>query len=247
MEVIYILWLRQIKKFFRSKARIIGSIGQPILFLVALGFGMGSIFEKAGEGNYISFLSPGVIGMTILFSAIFTGVDVIWDRQFGFLKETLVAPISRIKIMLGQTLGGATTALMQGLLVFIITLFLGFHPNWTMLPIAVWFMFLIALFFTALGTTIGSLLKDMQAFQLTMNFLVMPIFFLSGALFPIESSSSIFKYIYTFNPLAYGIDGIRGSLTGGFYFSFGIDSLVLVAITILILFIGSHFFSKIEA
>lgn len=247
MRVIYILWLRQLKKFSRSKARIIGSIGQPLLFLVALGFGMGSIFEKAGEGNYISFLSPGIIAMTILFSSIFTGVDIIWDRQFGFLKETLVAPVSRFQIMFGRTLGGATTSLVQGLIVLFITVPLGFHLNWVMLPVGILFMFLIALFFTALGTSIGSLLKDMQAFQLIMNFLVMPIFFLSGSLFPIDGSSKIFKYILSVNPLAYGVDGIRGSLTGQFYFSMGIDLVVLLIATVVILSIGSYLFSKIEA
>lgn len=247
MRVIYILWLRQLKRFFRSKARIVGSIGQPLLFLVALGFGMGSIFEKAGEGNYILFLSPGIIAMTILFSSIFTGVDIIWDRQFGFLKETLVAPVSRFKIMFGRTLGGTTTALLQGLIVLIITVPLGFHLNWVMLPIGILFMFLIALFFTALGTSIGSLLKDMQAFQLIMNFLVMPIFFLSGSLFPIDGSSKIFKYTLSVNPLAYGVDGIRGSLTGEFYFSMGIDLIVLLVAATVILYVGSYLFSKIEA
>ena len=246
MRVIYILWLRQLKRFFRSKARIVGSIGQPLLFLVALGFGMGSVFAKAGEGNYILFLSPGVIAMTILFSSIFTGVDVILDRQFGFLKEALVAPVSRFKIIIGRTLGGATTATLQGLIVFIIAIPLGFHPNWVMLPIAILFMFLIALFFTALGTSIGSLLKDMQAFQLIMNFLVMPIFFLSGALFPIDESSKIFKYILTVNPLAYGVDGIRGSLTGVFHFNMGIDLVVLFVITVIVLRVGSYLFSRIE-
>jgi len=246
MRVIYILWLRQLKRFFRSKARIVGSIGQPLLFLVALGFGMGSVFAKAGEGNYILFLSPGVIAMTILFSSIFTGVDVILDRQFGFLKEALVAPVSRFKIIIGRTLGGATTAMLQGLIVFIIAIPLGFHPNWVMLPIAILFMFLIALFFTALGTSIGSILKDMQAFQLIMNFLVMPIFFLSGALFPIDESSKIFKYILAINPLAYGVDGIRGSLTGVFHFNMGIDLVVLFVITVIVLRVGSYLFSRIE-
>lgn len=247
MKVIYILWLRQIKRFFRSKARIIGSVGQPLLFLLALGFGMGPIFEKAGEGNYISFLSPGIIGMTILFSSIFNGVDVIWDRQFGFLKETLVAPVSRFKIILGRTLGGATTSFLQGLIVLAITIPIGFNPNWSMLPIAVVFMFLIALFFTALGTSIGSSLKDMQAFQLIMNFLVMPIFFLSGALFPVEDLSKIMKYFVSANPLAYGIDGLRGSLIGVFHFGIGVDFLVLSVLTIIGLIFSSYIFSKIEA
>lgn len=110
MPIIYILWLRQLKRYFRSKARIVGSIGQPVLFLVALGFGFGPVFQKAGEGNYLEFLSPGIIGMSILFTAVFSGIEIIWDRQFGFLKETLVAPVSRLEIMVGRTLGGATVA-----------------------------------------------------------------------------------------------------------------------------------------
>ncbi|MDD3711569.1 MAG: ABC transporter permease [Patescibacteria group bacterium] len=247
MAIIYILWLRQIKRFFRSKARIIGSIGQPLLFLVALGFGMGPIFEKAGEGNYIYFLSPGIIVMTILFSSIFTGVDIIWDRQFGFLKETLVAPVSRFKIVLGRILGGATTSLLQGVIVLIITIPVGFRFDIAMLPLALLFMFLIAIFFTTLGTTIGSMLKDMQAFHLIMNFLVMPIFFLSGALFPIEHSVGVLEIITKLNPLAYGVDGVRGSLTSNFYFSAGTDLIVLFIASILILLLSSYIFSKIEA
>jgi ABC-2 type transport system permease protein len=246
MKTIYILWLRQIKRYFRSKARIIGSIGQPLLFLVALGFGMSSIFEEAGRGDYISFLSPGIISMTILFSAVFTGIDVIWDRQFGFLKETLVSPVSRLKIMIGRTLGGATTSLFQGILVFIIAIFLGFKIDWSMLPLALLFMFMIAFFFTALGTTIGSLLRDMQGFQLIVNFLIMPIFFLSGALFPIDSSSQVLKSLLVINPLSYGVDGIRGVLTGQFYFSLGIDLFVFLGLIIIISTIGSYVFSKIE-
>src|SRR5487761_1316072 len=122
MSTIYILWLRQIKRYLRSRSRIIGSLGQPLLFLVALGFGFGPIFQRAGQGNYIQFLAPSVIGMTILFTAVFSGIELIWDRQFGFLKETLVAPVPRIEIMIGRTLGGATIATMQGVIVFILTL-----------------------------------------------------------------------------------------------------------------------------
>ena len=122
MQAIYILWLRQIKRYLRSRARIVGSIGQPLLFLVALGFGLGPVFQKAGQGNYLEFLSPGVIAMGILFTAIFSGIEIIWDRQFGFLKETLVAPVSRLEIMIGRTLGGATVALLQGLIIFLITI-----------------------------------------------------------------------------------------------------------------------------
>lgn len=247
MRIIYILWLRQLKRYARSKARIVGSLCHPLLFLVALGFGMGDIFERAGEGNYIIFLSPGIIAMTTVFSSIFTGVDVIWDRKFGFLKETLVAPVSRLKIMLGRTLGGATTSMIQALIVLGITIPLGFKFNLLMLPLGLLFMLLIAVLFTALGTAIGSVIKDLQAFHLIMNFVVMPMFFLSGALFPVNGSSDIFRKILHFNPLAYGVDGIRGSLTGEYYFSLPVNLTVLLVLTSAILYIGSCIFSKIEA
>src|SRR5947207_14362942 len=145
MSTIYILWLRQLKRYIRSRSRIVGSLGQPILFLVALGFGLGAIFKKAGGGNYIDFLAPGVIAQGILFTAIFTGIELIWDRQFGFLKETLVAPVSRFHIMLGRTLGGATIATFQGIIIFFLTLIVGFRPyNFGMLIWGLLLMFLIA-------------------------------------------------------------------------------------------------------
>src|SRR5581483_8600202 len=158
MRTIYILWLRQVKKYLRSPSRVIGSLGQPILYLVALGYGLGSIYAKAGGGNYIQFLTPGVIGMSVLFTSIFSGIEVIWDKQFGFLKETLVAPVPRFQIMLGRTLGGATVASIQGLLVFLVSLGVGFRPaDPRLLPLALAFIFLISLLFTALGTALGSL------------------------------------------------------------------------------------------
>lgn len=170
MGVIYVMWIRQLKRYWRSKARMIGSLGQPLLFLLALGYGFGAMYQKSGGGNYIEFLAPGIIAMSILFTAMFNGIEVIWDRQFGFLKETLVAPVSRIKIMVGRTLGGATVAMIQGIVVLIVSMLIGFRPEWTNLPIALVFMFLIALLFTALGTAIASGMKDMHGFQLIMNF-----------------------------------------------------------------------------
>ena len=177
-----------VETFFRSKARIVASFGQPLLFLLAFGFGFGPVFSRAGQGNYIQFLAPGVIGMSVLFTAIFAGIELIWDRQFGFLKETLVAPVPRILIMLGRTLGGATVAVMQGILYSSICLLVGFRPvTLAMVPLALLYMLLMALMFTAVGTALGSAMTDFQGFQLVMNFLVMPIFFLSGALFPLTN------------------------------------------------------------
>jgi len=226
---------------------MIGSLGQPILFLVALGFGFGPIYQKAGEGNYIQFITPGIIAMSILFTAVFTGIEIIWDRQFGFLKETLVAPVSRLNIMIGRTLGGATIASLQGIIVFLISFMAGFRPvNYSLIPLMLVFMGLTALLFTALGTAIASFLEDMQGFQLIMNFLVMPIFFLSGALFPLQGLPKAITIIAMADPLSYGVDGLRYSLTGGAHFGLGMDLAVLGIASISLLAIGAYLFSKIE-
>jgi ABC-2 type transport system permease protein len=247
MNTIYILWLRQLKRYFRSKTRIIGSLGQPLLFLVALGFGFGPIFQKAGGGNYMQFLAPGVIAMSILFLAIFNGIEIIWDRQFGFLKETLVAPVSRFNIMIGRTIGGATVATLQGVIVFLLSIVIGFRPeNWLMLPLVLLFMFLIALLFTAFGTALASRMTDMHGFQLIINFVVMPIFFLSGALFPLEGLPKVIDIIANLNPLTYGIDGLRGTLVGEAHFHLLTDFSILGGITLVLFVVGSYLFSKIE-
>jgi len=247
MSTIYILWLRQLKRYFRSKARIIGSIGQPLLFLLALGFGFGPIFQRAGGGNYIQFLAPGIIAMSILFTALFSGIEIIWDRQFGFLKETLVAPVPRLYIMIGRTLGGTTVASLQGIIVFLISFLVGFRlVSAALLPAAFLFIVLIGLLFTALGTTIASLLDDMQGFQLIMNFLVMPIFFLSGALFPLEGLPKGLVAVASVDPLSYGVDGLRGTLANGVHFGLTMDFLVLGVIVAILLVVGGYLFSKIQ-
>jgi len=248
MGAIYAMWLRQLKKTWRSKARIIGSLGQPLLFLLALGFGLGSTFSGSGQGNYVHFLVPGIISMGILFTAMFAGIEIIWDRQFGFLKETLVAPIPRWKIMLGRTLGGATIAFIQGLIIFLITFAIGFRPASIFgVVIGLLFMFIIAFMFTALGTAIASRMRDMQAFPLIMNFLIMPLFFLSGSLFPISNAPKTLQIISLFNPLSYGVDGLRDALSGAGNLPLYINLLMLSTVTILLGLIGSHMFSKIEA
>src|SRR6202034_1920531 len=247
MEAIYILWLRALKRYTRSRGHIIASLGQPLLYLLVLGFGLGPVFQKAGGGSYLQFMAPGVIGMTVLFSSIFSGMGLLWDRQFGFLKETLVAPVPRILIMTGRTLGGATVAMLQGLLVTIVCLIAGFRPvSLAMVPAGLGFMLMIAIVFAALGTTIGSVLKDMQGFQMTMNFLVLPIFFLSGALFPLNNLPRALSWITSADPLAYGIDGMRSALLGMAHFGAVIDGIVLACVALLFLSLGAYSFSKIE-
>ncbi len=247
MSVVYMLWLRQIKRYFRSRARIVGSLGQPLLFLLSLGFGFGPVFRRAGQGNYIQFLAPGVIAMTVLFSGIFNGIELIWDRQFGFLKETLVAPVSRVTIMIGRTLGGATTSVMQGLIVAFACLIVGFRPSSALAIVGgLVFMALIAVMFTALGTAIASVLSDFQGFQMVMNFLVMPIFFLSGALFPLIGLPRALDIVATIDPLSYGVDGLRSSMTGVSHFGQSLDLAVLSVLTVMLLLVGSRLFAKIQ-
>lgn len=248
MSTVYILWLRQVKKYFRARSRIIGSLGQPLLFLIVFGFGFGPIFQRAGAGNYIQFLGPGIMMMSVLFTAVFSGIDLIWDRQFGFLKETMVAPVSRMEIMIGKTLGGATVASFQGFIVFVLTVIIGFRPHdWFMLPLAAIFVFIVAILFTSLGIAIASRIEDMQGFQLIMNFLVMPIFFLSGALFPLQGIPKILEIIARIDPLTYGIDGIRGVLINANNFSITTDLLVITIVAVALLIIGSYLFEKIQS
>ncbi|HII93855.1 MAG TPA: ABC transporter permease [Methanosarcina sp.] len=249
IEVIYILWLRQLKHYWRSKARLLGSLGQPLLFLVTFGFGFGPMYTRASGGaNYLDFLAPGIVSMSILFTAVFSGLEVIWDRQFGFLKETMVAPISRTEIMIGKTFGGATIAIIQGLIVLSLTYVLGFRiPNLASLAVGLVFMFLIAIFFTGLGLAIASKMKDMQGFQLIMNFLIMPIFFLSGALFPLENLPQAIYFVSRIDPLTYGVDGLRGAIAGVSVFGIYNDLAIMALLSVLVCLIGAFLFSKIEA
>jgi ABC-2 type transport system permease protein len=247
MGAIYIMWLRELKRYVRSRSQILVSLGQPTLYLLALGYGFGPVFAKAGSGSYLQFMAPGVIGMAVLFSSVFSGMAMLWDRQFGFLRETLVAPVPRIHIMLGRALGGATVAIIQGLLVLIVCLIAGFRPHlWIAVPASLLFVSMIAIVFAALGSALGSVIQDMQGFQLLMNFLVLPIFFLSGALYPLTHLPVVLKWITRADPLTYGVDGLRGLLIGHWQFNFSLDLLILLALAAVLLATSARLFSRIQ-
>jgi ABC-2 type transport system permease protein len=247
MSAIYILWWRELKKYSRSRTQIVASLGQPLLYLLALGFGFGPVFQRAGGGSYMQFVAPGVIGMTVLFTSIFSGISLLWDRQFGFLKETMVAPVPRIHVMIGRTLGGATVAMLQGILMVVACLIAGFRPTSVITaPLGLLFMLLIAIVFVALGVSIGSSLQDMQGFQLIMSFLVMPLFFLSGALFPLDHLPKLLTVLTSLDPLSYGVDGLRGALTGATQFGMVRDLVVLMVVAFAALCLGAWRFSEIE-
>lgn len=247
MRAIYILWLRQLKRFIRKKASLVGALGQPLIFLLAFGFGLGPVFRQAGAGNYIQFLGPGIVVMTAIFTAVFTGMEVIWDKQFGFLKETFVAPVSRFQIMVGKTIGGATVAIIQGVLVFLLTLLVGFRPeSLAGLPLAFLYLVLVSCLFSAIGTAIAARLEDMQGFPLILNFIIQPLFYLSGALFPLVGLPKALMYVTRVNPLSYGVDGLRYALGVPHAFSPALSLGVLVVCLALAMGIGIYQFSKIE-
>jgi ABC-2 type transport system permease protein len=248
MKKIYYLWLRQIKKYVRSRARLIGTLAQPIVFLLMFGYGFGNTFAAAG-GNYLDYLAPGIIGMSIIFTAVFSGMEVIWDRQFGFLKETLVAPMPRFNVMLGRTVGGATVATIQGVIVLLISLPFGFQPvSWALVIPTICIMFLIALIFASFGTIIASFLEDMQGFSLIMNFVIQPLFFLSGALFPLQGLPDALSLVARIDPLTYGVDAMRVLLSDISYhdLGLGVDTMVLLSMALVVLLVGGYSFEKIQ-
>jgi len=245
-QAIYIMWLRQIKRFIRARSRVLAHIIQPFFFLVIFGFGFGSVRFPGLSGSYLNFFAPGMVTMAVIFSSMFAGVSVLWDRQFGFLKEVLVAPVSRISIVIGRTLGGSTTALLQGFIVLTIASLLGVKINLLGLIPAVVFMILISFTFVSFGLAIASKIEDFHGFQLIMNLLVMPLFFLSTAFFPITGLPQFLKIIVYVNPLTYGVDGLRGSLTGLSFFPLYIDFIVVSIVCAFMLFLGSYLFKRME-
>ena len=248
MDIVYTIWLRSMKRYIRSKSRIVGSISMPLFFLLFLGFGLNSVVQIPGMGeNYIMFLIPGMVAMSVLFTSVFSGIQIIWDKQFGFLKETLVAPVSRLEIMLGQTAGGATTAIIQGMIILLLSLCIGLSIK--SIPgffIAFGFMALIGIAFTAFGIAIASRMEDMTGFQLIMNFVVFPIFGLSGALFPISSLPPILAPITLIDPLTYGVEGIRYGLTGVSQINPLVSLMVLGGFTVAMTIIGAYLFRTIK-
>jgi len=249
LQAIYVMWLRQMKRFIRSKSRLAAMIIQPLFFLFILGSGFSAArMPGLEEGGYIDFLAPGIVAMAIMFSSMFTGVSVLWDKQFGFLQEVLVAPVSRISIIIGRTLGGATTALIQGFIILFIAIGLGVPVSGGILGLLLTFIFMVLIAFTAVGfgLVIASKMKDFQGFPLIMNLVIMPLLFLSSAFFPVVSNP-ILKTIAFFNPLFYMVDGLRGSLIGTSNVLPPILDLIIVSlICIVMMTAGSYFFSKSE-
>jgi ABC-2 type transport system permease protein len=251
IQAIYVLWLREMKGMWRAKSRVVGSLGMPIFFLAFLGLGLkhASMPGLPAGVDYVAFLTPGIIGMTLLFSSMFAGISVLWDKEFGFLKEVMVAPVSRLSIVLGRTAGGSTISIMQGLLILALSTLLGFKIRGVIpVMLAIVFMCLISFTFIGLGLIFASRMRDMQGFTLIVNFVMFPTFLLSGALFPVQDLPSWLVPVCYANPLTYGVDGLRGVLLGAEASGVPIllDFVLITVFSIGMVGIGSYLFESTE-
>ncbi|MBS3777926.1 MAG: ABC transporter permease [Candidatus Thermoplasmatota archaeon] len=254
LQAIYVMWLRQMKRFIRSKSRLLVSIIQPLFFLLILGSGFNQLqLAEIGNVEYRSFLAPGIITMAIVFSSMFTGISVLWDKQFGFLQEVLVAPVSRLSIIIGRTLGGASVALVQGFIILLISIFLGI-PFSGPVGIILTLIFMLFIAFTAVGFGLifASKMNDFQSFPIIMNLVMMPLILLSSAFFTVIDTPLLLT-IARVNPVFYMVDGLRGSLFGPAYLGSlyvnppYVNLIVVLLLSLVTISIGSYSFSKSEA
>jgi ABC-2 type transport system permease protein len=247
---VYVLWRREMIRYFRAKSRIFGSLAIPFFFLAFLGLGFNRMAVPGvpqGE-SYIRFLVPGIVGMSLLFQSVFAGLSVLWDREFGFLKEIMVAPVSRVSIVLGRIAGGMTTALVQGLLVLAISFLVGFRARSAAgVLVALVFMILVSTSFIGLGLIFASRIKDMQGYSIIMNFVIFPLFFLSGALYPLGNLPVWLRVLSYLDPLTYGVDGLRGALIGVSIRGPAVNLAIMGAISVLMVFLGAWSFERSES
>lgn len=247
---IYGLWLRDVKRFLRTPSRIVGSLAMPLLFLIFLGFGLsGAAIPGLPKGvDYVQYLVPGIMGFSMLFGASFAGLAILSDQDVGFLKEILVAPVSRTSIVLGRTAGGSTTAIIQATLILVLSIPLGFElTGYLSLPLAAVFLVLIAITFVGFGIILASQFSDSEGFGLIVQFIIFPLFFLSGALYPLSALPQVVQYLSLLNPLTYGVDGLRGVLVGASSYPLILDFGALVVSSVVMVSLGAYLFERVEA
>lgn len=255
-QPIYSMCLRELIRFFRMKTRTIAAIVSPFTWMILFGLPLSRLFPsgKAFEGlPFFAFVVPGIVGMGLLFSGTNSGVTVLWDKEFGFLKEVMVAPVRRTSLMLGRSLGAMVIAMFQGLLTIGIALifgiWFGFHiASATGFLLALGFMVVTFLTFVGFGLTLGALIEGTEGFMSLVSMIEMPLFFLSGGMFPISEVKGIpvLYQIQFVNPLTYGVDGIRGALTGVYLLSPYLDFAVISISAVFFLLLGTYAFTKME-
>jgi ABC-2 type transport system permease protein len=239
------LWYRELLVFWREKSRIVSSLFSPILWLVVFGSGMGTVSHVGGV-NYQTFLFPGILCMSVLFSSIFFGLYIVWDKRIDFFKEVLVAPLSRITIFTGKMLGGTTDSLIQGAILLSLGLFFGIHFSVFSVLAAMLILFLLSSALVSLGLMIGALMDSLEGFNLFVSFLIFPMFFFSGALFPLENLPGWLKFFTFIDPVTYAVDAMRGILLKLNRFPLGLDFLVLAGFAFFFISAGTLAFRKLK-
>jgi ABC-2 type transport system permease protein len=249
---IYVICLREFKKFFREKSRLLGTIARPVLWLFVVGNGMNSLIRPQVGFSYMQFIFPGMIGMTILFSSIFSSISIVWDREFGFMKEMLVAPISRLSIVVGKAISGTLISVAQAIIILLLIPFLGLHLTFMQFLEVVAMSTLVSFCITSLGILIAARLTSFDGFNIIMNFLVMPMLFLSGAMYPVTAMPNVLRYLALINPLTYGIDALKHALLRnsapplGHEFPLSLDLFIVSSLSAIMLALAALSFSKKE-
>ncbi|VVB51721.1 ABC-2 type transporter [uncultured archaeon] len=238
IEGIYAVWLREAKIYIREKERLISSVISPLLWIFGFGAGLGSTVEKISGYPYQIFIYPGIMVMTVLFTSLFYGVYIIWDRKLDFLKEVLVAPISRASVFAGKMLGGATDAMVQVIYLIIIGFFISIPFTPLVILEAFLMLLLISIAMVSIGLVIGANLQSPEGFSLVINFVMWPMFFFSGALFPVNNLAPWLSAVTYINPLTYGVDAMRGIILGINHFPILLDAGVLVLFAAIMMGIG---------
>lgn len=229
---VYVIWLREIKKFWREKIRIITSIAQPVMWLFIMGVGLGSTF-RGTDFNYLEYVFPGIVSMTVLFASVNSGLGIVWDREFGFFKEILISPVSRTAIIAGKILAGSTTAIIQGTIILLFAPLIGVTLPATVVAKALLFMLVLAVSLSTAGILFGAKISSFHSYSLVMNFIVMPLFLLSGAVFPLKGLPRWMEAAALWNPVTYGVDIMRTAITGQGVFSLAVSLGILGVITVI--------------
>jgi ABC-2 type transport system permease protein len=242
---IFAVWWREFKVFQREKSRIVSSIVQPLMWLFLFGSGIGASINIS-DVNYRDYIYPGILTMSVLFGSVFFGLYIVWDRKLDVLKAMLVAPVSRLSIFMGKVLGGCTDVILQVLILFIFSfLFPSVNP-WG-IPLALFILFITSIALVSMGLALGSMLESLEGFQVISAFLVFPLFFLSGALFPIDDKLPLWlQGLVKLNPLTYAVDGVRGALLNVTIFPLYIDIAVITFFAIVMFLLGSILFSRMK-
>ena len=246
LTALYAVWLREFKVFLRERSRLIASIFTPLLWLFVVGSGLGSASPSVGA-DYQKFIFPGIISMSVIFSSVFFGSYIIWDRKFDFLKSVMVAPVNRDTIFVGKTLGGMTTSLVQVSILLLVGGPVGIQFNAFSIPEIVVIVLLLSFALTSLGLAMGSYIESLEGFQLIVSFVVFPLFFLSGALFPLTNIPEWLSFLTTINPVTYAVDALRNAMMLSSRYTFAVDIIILFAATIALGLLGTFSFRRMKA